>query len=63
MQILRNATGRIGNNYNVAVFGVDVESLVRAFDSQSGSSVYRVLNGAMKFVDEIRQVFRVNRLR
>jgi hypothetical protein len=48
-----NATGRIGNNYNVAVFGVDVESLVRAFDSQSGSSVYRVLNGAMKFVDEI----------
>ena len=47
-----NAIGRIGTNYNVAVLGVDVESIKRAGDSPSGSAIYRLLRGAMDFVDQ-----------
>ena len=47
-----NAIGRIGTNYNVAVMGVDVESIRRAGDSPVGSAVYRMLRGAMDFVSQ-----------
>ena len=48
-----NAVGRIGTNFNVAVMGVDLESVRPSANSPAGSPVYRFINGAMKFVDEI----------
>ncbi|MBK7159407.1 MAG: T9SS type A sorting domain-containing protein [Ignavibacteria bacterium] len=48
-----SAVGRIGTNFNVAVMGVDLESVRPSANSPAGSPVYRFINGAMKFVDEI----------
>jgi hypothetical protein len=46
-----NATGRISPNYNVAVFGVDLESMRSAPDSPPGSPARRILKGGLDFVD------------
>ncbi|MDZ4712790.1 MAG: T9SS type A sorting domain-containing protein [bacterium] len=48
-----NGTGRIGSTYNVAIMGIDVESLRPAPDSPPGSPVRRFLKGAIDFVDGI----------
>jgi len=47
-----NGIGRITPTYNVAIMGVDVESLKRASDSPPGSPVRRFLKGALDFVDQ-----------
>ena len=47
-----NAIGKIVANYNAATFGVDIESLRRTTDSPSGSSIFRLLKGALDFVNE-----------
>ena len=47
-----NAIGKIVANYNVATFGVDLESLRRTSDSPAGSSISRLLSGALDFVNE-----------
>ncbi len=49
-----NATGRISSNANIAVFGVDVESLRPSVNSPNGQTVRRMLEGAIRFVDEIQ---------
>jgi hypothetical protein len=46
-----NSIGRISPNYNVAVVGIDVESLRPAADSPNGLSVRRFVKGSMDFVD------------
>ena len=46
-----NSLGRITTTYNVAVMGVDMESLKRTSDSPPGSPVTRFLKGALDFVD------------
>ena len=49
-----SAIGRQANNYNVATFGVDVESLVRASDSPIGSSpARRMVKAALDYVDQL----------
>lgn len=48
-----NGVGKIGNNYNVAVYGIDVEALRRASDSPGGSSILRVLSNAIDYVNEL----------
>ncbi len=48
-----SAVGRRGVNYNVAVIGIDIESMRPAADSPPGSPVKRFVDGAMKFVDEV----------
>lgn len=47
-----NAVGKIVSNYNVATFGVDLESLRRTNDSPAGSSISRFLKGGIDFVNE-----------
>ena len=47
-----NAIGKIVANYNAATFGVDIESLRRTTDSPAGSSIFRLLKGALDFVNE-----------
>ncbi|MEO8665158.1 MAG: T9SS type A sorting domain-containing protein, partial [Ignavibacteria bacterium] len=46
-----NGIGRITATYNVAVLGVDIESLKPTSDSPPGSPVRRFLKGALDFVD------------
>ena len=46
-----NAVGRIGPTYNVAVFGVDLESMRSTPDSPPGSPARRIVKGGMDFVD------------
>jgi len=48
-----SAVGRVGQNANIAVFGVDIESLRPSLNSPNASVVRRVLDGAIKFVNEI----------
>jgi len=48
-----NAIGRIGTNYNIAIMGIDLESLRPASDSPPGSPVRRFVKGAIDFVDGI----------
>jgi hypothetical protein len=47
-----NAIGKIIPAYNVATFGVDLESLRRANDSPASSSISRLVKGAIDFVNE-----------
>ena len=47
-----NAIGRIGPNANIAVLGVDVESLRPSSNSPNAFAVRRLLDGAMRFVNE-----------
>ncbi|MBK8982102.1 MAG: T9SS type A sorting domain-containing protein [Ignavibacteria bacterium] len=51
-----NSIGRIAPTYNVAVMGVDIESLRPAADSPPGSPVYRFVKGAMDFVDGLTDI-------
>ena len=46
-----NSTGRISPTYNVAILGIDIESIRPAFDSPPGSPVRRFVKGAIDFVD------------
>ena len=46
-----NGTGRIGPTYNVAVFGVDLESMRSTPDSPPGSAAKRIVKGGLDFVD------------
>ncbi len=46
-----SGTGRIGPTYNVAVFGVDLESMRSAPDSPPGSPARRIVKGGLDFVD------------
>ncbi len=46
-----NGTGRIGPTYNVAVFGVDLESMRSTPDSPPGSAARRIVKGGLDFVD------------
>ena len=48
-----NAVGRISPTYNVAVMAADAESLRPVQDNPNPFTVRRVLDGLMKFVDEI----------
>ncbi len=48
-----NAIGRVSATYNVAVMALDVESIRPANDVPYPYSVKRILNGLIKFVDEI----------
>ncbi|HRE40974.1 MAG TPA: S8 family serine peptidase [Ignavibacteria bacterium] len=48
-----NAVGRMANNFNVATFGVDFESLKNANGGASGSPQRRYLNAALDYVDQI----------
>ncbi|MBI2419992.1 MAG: exo-alpha-sialidase, partial [Ignavibacteriales bacterium] len=48
-----NAVGKISMNYNVAVYGMDVEALRRASDSPGGSTILRVLTNAVQYVNEM----------
>ncbi len=48
-----NAVGRISPTYNVAVMAADAESLRPVSDNPNPFTVRRVLDGLMKFVDEI----------
>lgn len=48
-----NAVGRIAATYNVAIMAADAESLRPAFDSPNEFALKRILNGLIKFVDEI----------
>jgi hypothetical protein len=45
--------GRIGTNWNTAIFGTDIRALRSAFNSQGGSPVTRLLKGALGWVDDI----------
>ncbi|HCA43588.1 MAG TPA: hypothetical protein DEP28_10095, partial [Bacteroidetes bacterium] len=45
--------GRMANNFNVATFGVDFESLKNAVGGASGSPQRRFLNAALDYVDQI----------
>jgi hypothetical protein len=47
---LINAVGNKTANFEVATFGVDVESLRRALDSPPGSPVYRMLSAALGYL-------------
>ncbi|MCL6495761.1 MAG: T9SS type A sorting domain-containing protein [Ignavibacterium sp.] len=47
---LINAIGNKKPNFEIATFGVDVESLRRAIDSPPGSPVYRMLTGALNYL-------------
>jgi len=47
---LINAVGNKKANFEVATFGVDVESLRRALDSPPGSPVYRMLSAALGYL-------------
>ena len=46
-----NAIGRIGTTYNVATFGVDLESMRSTPDSPPGSPARRIVKGGLDFVD------------
>ncbi len=46
-----NGIGKVGSTYNATTFGVDLESLRRANDSPGGSSIARLLNGALLYVN------------
>ena len=46
-----NGTGRIGPTYNVAVFGIDLESMRSTPDSPPGSAARRIVKGGLDFVD------------
>jgi|GEM_PF-288412 len=48
-----NAIGRISPTYNIAVMGIDVESLRPTSDSPNGLTVKRFVKGAIDFVDGI----------
>ncbi|MBE2257180.1 MAG: S8 family serine peptidase [Ignavibacteria bacterium] len=48
-----NGVGRMANNFNVATFGVDFESLKNAVGGASGSPQRRFLNAALDYVDQI----------
>lgn len=48
-----NAVGRVSQNYNVAVMALDVESIRPTPDNPNPFAVKRILNGLLKFVDEI----------
>jgi hypothetical protein len=48
-----NAIGRVSPNYNVAVMALDVESIRPTPDNPNPFAVKRILNGLIKFVDEI----------
>ena len=48
-----NSIGRVSATYNVAVMALDVESIRPANDVPYPFSVKRILNGLIKFVDEI----------
>ncbi|MBS1517318.1 MAG: exo-alpha-sialidase [Bacteroidetes bacterium] len=48
-----NAVGRLSPAYNVAVMAVDVESLRPVPDNPNPFTVKRILDGLIKFVDEI----------
>jgi len=48
-----NSTGRISPTYNVAILGVDLESLRPVPDSPPGSPARRFVKGALDFVDGI----------
>ncbi|MBK7160442.1 MAG: T9SS type A sorting domain-containing protein [Ignavibacteria bacterium] len=48
-----NSIGRVSASYNVAVMALDVESIRPANDVPYPFSVKRILNGLIKFVDEI----------
>lgn len=48
-----NGVGRMANNFNVASFGVDVQSLRNAVGGASGSPVRRFVNGGLDYVDQI----------
>lgn len=47
------AIGRISPNFNVAVMSVDVESMRSVADNPNPFTVKRILDGMIKFVDEI----------
>ena len=47
-----NGVGSWRTNYNVAVLGLDVESLRNSIGGASGSPVYRFVKGAMDYVDQ-----------
>ncbi|MBL8008864.1 MAG: T9SS type A sorting domain-containing protein [Ignavibacteria bacterium] len=46
-----NAIGRISPAYNVAIIGVDIESLRPATDAPNGQTVRRYVKGALDFTD------------
>ena len=46
-----NAIGKVGTSFNVTTFGVDLESLRRTNDSPAGSSIARILSGALLYVN------------
>lgn len=46
-----NATGKVAPMNNVVVFGLDIESLRRAFDSPVGPTHHRFLDYAIMYVD------------
>ncbi len=46
-----NAIGRISPTYNVAVFGIDLESMRSTPDSPPGSAAGRIVKGGLDFVD------------
>ncbi|MEO6694909.1 MAG: T9SS type A sorting domain-containing protein, partial [Ignavibacteria bacterium] len=48
-----NAVGRLTTTYNVAVIGVDLESMRSTTGSSAGSPAKRIVDGGIKFVDEI----------
>lgn len=48
-----NAVGRVSPTYNVAVLGVDLESMRSTPDSPPGSPAGRLVKGALDFVDQL----------
>jgi len=46
-----NSTGRLSPTYNIAIIGIDIESLRPTPDSPPGSPVRRFIKGASDFVD------------